>query len=1123
MSKRIQVLEEIYKGMFHVTEPITNMYTLVRILIDKCAKSIPLVIELDATMDAVVVTAVQSPEKSLVRTPPATPTAAIVPVDPIEFSRTEPELSSPNTDDQVKQPAAVNHQGIQGIDVDEDFVAEASAVVDAIDAERSRKNLDTIRAPTDISVAASYTSIEVVSKSDVKTVPTEILQKVRTPQESHILETNTDPTDHKVSSTPAQMIGLESTNQHEHLSNLDDSHTTGDIETIQQLEAELTSYPNNNIGTKPETPFLPVKKGIPNRAITKSTQGFTTPFELLQDEDEDDVTHNQDELSPVLLSPKPSVAVPSKPPVVQASPQPKKTKRGNKRMSPPTGFSPRDQKLQLRATGYQYIEDHLRAHRQDQVSLEDLSWYIATSKPRMYHLREQTKRKCKDIHLQTVRDCHESCKETANYMLMDLSKEAQAECNKLNTTSANIHREMDKVKQTMDNLQDLHKMCSEAANKMDIRSTNFVTSFEMESWIDKALLRQEQKFTAIIRALEEKLQNNITSIASNQNINNTSMPDNVTSTNATNPPTNAPSRRNPLFPNVDPSLFTDNQCNQHSPSRGTPDPIHRNILPYQMKLSVWHSGHPKTCWLEKCLVQARGLLYEASTGSGERIRFKPSDILHVDKTTALPPAPPGYIVECIDLTTGDNALGMTCRPCASPTCTSPSCHHSPVPSGPPYYHGVSAPPHEDDGSTYSSHHDEERIGPNGGRKLPPNAYHYPRTAGMGIIREDKINTLAKDFSVNLPENEDPRQFYTDVRQYLQPHKVLLRAYNDITTTSGLLKITADNCLNFESAGKVMSRFLYNFFYQGRDNMFDNNAYAYNSLVAYGKEQNGLGFLFELIKASHQELRVDATQSNITELYTLPKYLESESVWTYVQKLEVYVQEVMQNMSQVDVLRLIYDQLKLDMRFKTANGRIEEIISKYKHGAGSVPPEYRLNNILQTIMGMYPLKEKQRLSLPRRPGATAHMVDAPTITVHRARTRSQTNATSGTSQTEQRPVREKKNEFCISCLTHGHSDINCTKTGAHLSIEKYLQRCPQDKRAEIVKMYKQNRKAAHERYLQSYQARKDLKRRIRRLEFEHFPTEQSRLELDPDQLHHFDQLRVSYINAAKDGNPDLDFW
>ena len=149
-------------------------------------------------------------------------------------------------------------------------------------------------------------------------------------------------------------------------------------------------------------------------------------------------------------------------------PHTQKTKRSGKRMSPPTGFSPHDQKLRLRAAGYQYSKDHLRAHRQDQVSLEDLSWYIATSKSRMYHLREQTKHNCQDIHFQTVKDCHESCQETANYILMNLLKEAQAECNKLNTTSAKIHSKMDKVKGTMENLHDLHKTCSEAANTMDV-------------------------------------------------------------------------------------------------------------------------------------------------------------------------------------------------------------------------------------------------------------------------------------------------------------------------------------------------------------------------------------------------------------------------------------------------------------------------------------------------------------------------------------------------------------------------------------------------------------------------------------------------------------------------------
>ena len=102
MSKRIQVLEEIYKGMFHVTEPITDMYTLTKILIHKCAKSIPLVIKFDNTIDAVVITAVQSPEKSTVRIPSTTPNAAIVPVDTSERNRSEPDSSLSKPEDNLK-------------------------------------------------------------------------------------------------------------------------------------------------------------------------------------------------------------------------------------------------------------------------------------------------------------------------------------------------------------------------------------------------------------------------------------------------------------------------------------------------------------------------------------------------------------------------------------------------------------------------------------------------------------------------------------------------------------------------------------------------------------------------------------------------------------------------------------------------------------------------------------------------------------------------------------------------------------------------------------------------------------------------------------------------------------
>ena len=82
---------------------------------------------------------------------------------------------------------------------------------------------------------------------------------------------------------------------------MEDSHTTGDLETIQQLEAELMAHQKIIIETNPESSFTPVKKGVPSRAIAKSAMDFKTPnaFELLQDDDEDDTTHDHDGASPV--------------------------------------------------------------------------------------------------------------------------------------------------------------------------------------------------------------------------------------------------------------------------------------------------------------------------------------------------------------------------------------------------------------------------------------------------------------------------------------------------------------------------------------------------------------------------------------------------------------------------------------------------------------------------------------------------------------------------------------------------------------------------------------------------------------------------------------------------------
>ena len=115
------------------------------------------------------------------------------------------------------------------------------------------------------------------------------------------------------------------------------------------------------------------------------------------------------------------------------------------------------------------------------------------------------------------------------------------------------------------------------------------------------------------------------------------------------------------------------------------------------------------------------------------------------------------------------------------------------------------------------------------------------------------------------------------------------------------------------------------------------------------------------------------------------------------------------------------------------------------------------------------------------------------------------------------------DFCISCMTYGHPDTECTKTGAHISIADYLSRCSRERKQEILRAYRQNRKDAHERYKAAYQRRRDLRKRIRHLEYHHHYDKNGQFkDIDPVTAASLDRQRISCIRIAHDQHPDLDF-
>ena len=89
-------------------------------------------------------------------------------------------------------------------------------------------------------------------------------------------------------------------------------------------------------------------------------------------------------------------------------------------------------------------------------------------------------------------------------------------------------------------------------------------------------------------------------------------------------------------------------------------------------------------------------------------------------------------------------------------------------------------------------------------------------------------------------------------------------------------------------------------------------------------------------------------------------------------------------------------------------------------------------------------------------------------------------------------------------------------GKYIHLQQWLDRLSDDKRRDFLRMYRNDRKKAHENYLSSLHARKSLKKKVRALyfDFQHSLPAMSKEELD---------INVdSAIRIAKVHSPNLDF-
>ena len=158
----------------------------------------------------------------------------------------------------------------------------------------------------------------------------------------------------------------------------------------------------------------------------------------------------------------------------------KTTQKQKQKIVVPPIFQVADAKLRDHAYAMQAIENKILQKRQNDVSVNNLAWYIVNTKPHFGHMKAQLNIDCQTIQKESTKEMFKISKEMVDATEMGLPKLATIECNKLNNTPFKIMQELKTVETTQHKRKELHNHCAKMLNPMSRWSTQFITTAELD-------------------------------------------------------------------------------------------------------------------------------------------------------------------------------------------------------------------------------------------------------------------------------------------------------------------------------------------------------------------------------------------------------------------------------------------------------------------------------------------------------------------------------------------------------------------------------------------------------------------------------------------------------------------
>ena len=380
--------------------------------------------------------------------------------------------------------------------------------------------------------------------------------------------------------------------------------------------------------------------------------------------------------------------------------------------------------------------------------------------------------------------------------------------------------------------------------------------------------------------------------------------------------------------------------------------------------------------------------------------------------------------------------------------------------------------------------------------------YYPKSHQPMTVLDIYLPKLTTKLVIN--DDQDLISFYHTFRSRLESYNILIRNYDDINKHEGVKLLNSTNSENCDHANQVMSRAIFNYLDDKKDDIMSNYAYGYKLLKYYESNHDGFSYLERLMERAHPKLRNAMTHS---QEKLKPQLNESESIFDfiklYLEWLQYESQEVPSRTYSDSVkLNYIISQLQLlqnpslSMAINYLISRRDILFCDPTHPQ-PLPPDLQLDRIGNTIwdrvnegsrndlLNINPIIVNKAITRSKYRGNKDNPIDiskGKPQTLYNPSLRkpypvNPYGKSQNTDVTDSNYKRRAIQKYCEVCKRWGHDLAHCDALATHCLVAKFLENCKDNQVETALDTYHKHQSKVRRKHL----SRLKLNRRITKLE------------------------------------------